>query len=38
MENIDKSLNSIIIYLYIVALVAVFIFGLVYLAWIRPYF
>jgi hypothetical protein len=39
MEKIVKNENdNIIVYLYAGAVIVAFIFGLAYLAWIRPYF
>ena len=39
MEKIDKNKNdNMIVYFYVGVVTTAFIFGLVYLAWIRPYF
>jgi hypothetical protein len=37
-KTVKNKSDNIIVYLYVGALIVVFIFGLVYLAWVRPYF
>jgi hypothetical protein len=37
-KTVKNKSDNIIVYLYVGALIVVFIFGLVYLAWVRSYF